>query len=107
MKHRRSVRGVAFNNDETRILSWSGDGTAKLWDVEVDEDFPSKHLPLIVKVATGTSMDDYGNIITLSKKEWEEYKANYILIAENHVKICKHKDANIYLNYQKPNWDEK
>jgi len=57
----------------------------------------------MVKVATGTNMDDFGNVITLNKIIWEEYKANYILIAEEHNKTCKHKDANIYLNFQKPN----
>ena len=25
--------GAAFNRDETRILTWSTDGTARLWDI--------------------------------------------------------------------------
>ena len=107
MKHDRPVYGAVFNQDETRILTWSGDGTARLWNIEVDEDFPKEYLSLMVKVATGTAMDDYGNVITLSKKKWEEYRAEYIRIAEKHLKNCKHKNANIYLNYQKPNWDKK
>ena len=58
----------------------------------------------MAKIATGTVMDDYGNVTALSKKKWVSYKAEYIRIAEKHIKSCKHKNANIYLNHQKPNW---
>ena len=107
MKHDSDVYGAAFTKDETRILTWSHDGTVRLWNIEVDDDFPKEYLPLMVKVTTGTDMDDFGNVISLNKNEWEENKANYILIAEEHIKTCKHKDANIYLNYQKPFWGKK
>ena len=52
-------------------------------------------------------MDDYGNVTTLNKEEWEKLKAEYIYIAEEHAKNCDHKDANIFLKYQKPIWDNK
>ena len=107
MKHDSFVSGAVFNKDETHILAWSEFGKARLWNIEVDEDFPKKYLQLMVKVVTATSIDDYGNIITLSKNEWEKYKENYIRIAEEHEKVCKHKNANIYLNHQKPNWNKK
>ena len=32
LKHEASVRGAAFSQDATRILTWSDDGTARLWD---------------------------------------------------------------------------
>ncbi len=99
MKHDSYIYDAVFNKDETRILTWSDDGTARLWDIEVDEDFPKEYLPLMVKVATGTAMDDYGNVTTLSKRKWEEHRAEYIRVAEEHLKNCKHKSANIYLNY--------
>ena len=95
-----------FNHDETRILTWSGDGTARLWDTTIDEDFPKKHLSLLVSVATGTTMDDYGNITVLSKKKWEAYRNEYIDICEKHLKTCKYKKKNLYLNHQKPMWDK-
>jgi WD40 repeat protein len=107
MRHDRNIYGAMFNRTEDRILTWSSDGTARLWDIQADEDFPKEHLSLIVKVATGTVIDDYGNVTTLSKQKWEEHKAEYIRIAEEHLKHCKHKSANIYLNYQKPNWSKK
>jgi hypothetical protein len=78
-----------------------------MWSIEGDEDFPKEHLSLMVKVATGNSMDDYGNIIILNKNEWEQYKADYVRVAEEHIKTCTHKNANFYLKYQKPNWDKK
>ena len=32
LKHRRAVRGAMLNDDGSRILTWSDDGTALLWD---------------------------------------------------------------------------
>ena len=107
MKHDSSVSGAMFTQDETRILTWSAAGTARLWNIEVDEDFPKEHIPLMVQVATGTVIDDYGNVTTLSKKKLEELREKYIRIAKEHLKNCKHKSANIYLNYQKSNWGKK
>jgi hypothetical protein len=61
----------------------------------------------MVKVATGTEMDNYGKINNLSNIKWEKYREEYIGIAEKHIEKCKHKNANIYLNYQKPNWGKR
>ena len=33
MKHER-IEGAVFNRDESRILTWSEDGTARLWDAQ-------------------------------------------------------------------------
>ena len=33
MQHNRFVVGAAWNKDETRVLSWSTDDTARIWDV--------------------------------------------------------------------------
>ena len=104
LKHDSAISGAVLNQNENRILTWSVNGSASLWNIEVDEDFPKESLPLLVKVATGTTMDDYGKITILSKRKWEELRAEYIHIAEKHIKNCKHKNANIYLNCQKPNW---
>ena len=58
IKYESSVIGALFTKDDSRILTWSRDGTARLWNIEADYDFPNQHLPLLVEVATGTAMDD-------------------------------------------------
>ncbi|RMD52511.1 MAG: hypothetical protein D6828_05635, partial [Nitrospirae bacterium] len=103
MKHDSEVYDALFNRDETRILSWSEDKTVRLWNIQADYDFPKEHLPLLVEVMTGTKMDDYGNVTVLSKDEWEKRKKEYIKIAEEHLKTCKYKEANLYLK-QKQLW---
>ncbi len=104
MKHKKSVNGAVFSRDESRILTWSDDGTARLWEVGADYDFPPEHLPLLVEVATGTTMDDSGNVSVISKDQWEERKQKYIKIAEKHMKTCKYKEHNLYVK-QKQAWE--
>ena len=45
MKHDSTVSGAVFNQDETRILTWSDDGTARLWDASDGSSIgqPMKH----------------------------------------------------------------
>jgi tetratricopeptide (TPR) repeat protein len=91
-----------FNKDETRILSWSSDGTALMREIEVDDDFPNKHLSILVEAITGTSMDDYGNVIALDRDKWKQSQAKYLQIAGEHLKTCKHKTVNIYAQAKNP-----
>ena len=109
MKHERGnlgLRGATFNHDESRILSWDGDGTLQLWDIQEDFDFPQDHLRLLVEVVTGTIMDDLGNISALPLEEWTKRKKQYREIAEQHLLTCQHRDVNLYLR-QKPFWTAK
>ncbi len=32
MEHKKQIRGALFNRDETQILTWSNDGTARVWN---------------------------------------------------------------------------
>ncbi|VFN00135.1 MAG: hypothetical protein BECKG1743D_GA0114223_104975 [Candidatus Kentron sp. G] len=91
------VNGVEFSPDGSRILTWSNDGTASLWDFGVDYDFPVAHLPLQVEVMTGTTMNDHGAVSALSTEEWKRKKRLYDRIAENHAAKCQYKKANLYL----------
>ncbi|MCI5163645.1 MAG: hypothetical protein D3917_16845, partial [Candidatus Electrothrix sp. AX5] len=45
MAHKEEVRGAMFNKDETRILTWSLDGTARLWNGSTGQQLlaPLKH----------------------------------------------------------------
>ena len=69
MQHEGWVLGAMFSSDDRLILTWSQDGTVRLWDISVDYDFPPEHLPLLVEVSTGTTMDDLGNITELNADE--------------------------------------
>nr|VFK54780.1 MAG: hypothetical protein BECKTUN1418F_GA0071002_10556 [Candidatus Kentron sp. TUN]VFK59188.1 MAG: hypothetical protein BECKTUN1418E_GA0071001_10526 [Candidatus Kentron sp. TUN] len=86
-----------FSADESRILTWSDDGTARLWDFGVDYDFPVAHLPLQVEVMTGTAMNDFGAVRTLRAEEWKRKRQLYERIAEAHAAECRYKKANLYL----------
>jgi flagellar biosynthesis GTPase FlhF len=90
------MRGLILSQDESLILTWSGDGTARLWNIGADYDLPTEHLTLLVEAATGTVMDDYGNVSVLTKEEWENKKEEYITIAEKHLTTCKFKEYNLY-----------
>ncbi len=89
-----------------RLEKASEDGTARLWNMRVDYDFPKEHLSLLVEVVTGTATDDLGNVTALDPEKWLERKKKYIKIAEKHLNTCKYKDANIYAR-QKLFWEGK
>ena len=37
LQHDDYMKGAAWNSDESRIIAWSADGTARLWDAESGE----------------------------------------------------------------------
>ncbi|XCN71832.1 MAG: hypothetical protein Q3M24_16170 [Candidatus Electrothrix aestuarii] len=45
LKHESTVMGAVFNKDETRILTWSDDSTARIWDAASGQPIaqPLKH----------------------------------------------------------------
>lgn len=105
MKHEKSTFGVwgaAFNDDQRLVLTWSADGTARLWDISADYDFPPEKLPLLVQVVTGTEMDDIGIVSALPPDEWYRLKEEYVRVAED-LKTCRYPDANLYVR-QKAFW---
>ena len=56
------------------MLTWSDDGTARLWDIGIDTDWPREHLVLRVEVQTGTRLTDLGELKVLSAEEWQAKK---------------------------------
>ena len=72
MKHDAGIWGATFTKDEQQILTWSGDGTARLWYIEADYDFPTEYISLLVEIVSGTTMDDFGNIHILDSRTWNE-----------------------------------
>lgn len=51
VEHDRAVRGAVWNAAETRILSWSGDGTARLWDASTGQNLLTLRHPAMVILA--------------------------------------------------------
>ena len=96
MNHKDPVSGAIMSQDESRILSWTQDGTMWLWNFQVDYDYPKEYRPLQVEVATSTEIDDLGNVTVLDAEAWRKKRAEYIRIANEHWKTCRYKDANVY-----------
>jgi hypothetical protein len=101
LRHSSSVQGASFNRDSSLILTWSLNHTAWLWQAKTDTDFPPEHLPLLLEVITGTTMDDAGNLTVLNPGEWEKRKGEYVGIAEHHLITCQYRDVNLYLKQEK------
>lgn len=97
MTHDREVEGAVFNRDEAKILTWSDDNTARLWDIGVDYDFPVDLLKLQIAALTGTEFDPAsGEIKVIEPERWEKMKARYLEKASHHYKSCQYKNANIF-----------
>ena len=70
-KHHGGVIGAQFSRDESRVLTWSHDKTARLWDavdplgmLTLDERI------LELEVRSGTTLDDNLKLRTLSFEDW-------------------------------------
>jgi WD40 repeat protein len=68
--HDNNVNGATFSRDESRILSWSDDGTVRLWDSSVDASIPYSELRLEYEVRTATTMDTAGRLRVMAFNEW-------------------------------------
>ncbi len=112
------IMGAVFTSDDSKILTWSryestsqeerlGIDKLRLWDIEIDDDFPPRHLLLFVEVATLSTMDESGNLWVLSREQLENRKKKYIQISEEHINNkCKYKNVNFYLQHQKMAWNQ-
>ena len=72
LKHSDAVRGATFTQDEQRILTWSDDGTARLWQAR-------GVAPFGVVMNHGKSVEgasfspDEQRILTWSEDGWHDY----------------------------------
>jgi WD40 repeat protein len=81
LKHKGWVFGAVFTSDKGRILTWSGDGTARLWatpeeviDFDLDErllDFEIRSTAVLPKSAEFQQVLTFDKW-TAKKKEWED-----------------------------------
>jgi len=100
MKHEGRVNGAMFDQAQMRILTWSEDGTARLWDIPGDLDFPHEYLVLQVQALTGTRLDlQRRQISVIRTKEWQALQEQYLAIARSHAKECQYPRQNLYLRF--------
>ncbi|PWT75594.1 MAG: hypothetical protein C5B60_05120 [Chloroflexi bacterium] len=85
MHHHNLVDGATFGKDKQRVLTWSMDGTARLWSLEANYDFPIEHSWLLVQILTGTMIDDFGTLRGLDSYAWNERKKQYVDLAQSHA----------------------
>jgi WD40 repeat protein len=64
------VWGAQFSRDASRVLTWSEDGSARLWDSAIDKNWPIDKVRLRVEVETGTALTPVGELKTLPATDW-------------------------------------
>jgi hypothetical protein len=98
LKHEGPVNGAVFNKDESRILTWSGDNTARLWEMNIDLDFPRQDIKLWTQAVTGTELNiDSRQPTNIELDRWHRIQAEYKRLAEAHAKVCKYPRANQWI----------
>jgi WD40 repeat protein len=108
MQHAAALTEAKFSPDGGAVLTWTEDDghvpAAHRWDIGADYDFPREQWTLLVEVATGTAADQESGIErSLSAADWKKKRADYIRVAEDHLKTCKYQQANLYRR-QKELW---
>ena len=102
-RHESPVSGATFSKDESKILTWSYDGSAKLWQITWDIDFPYNKYVVLIEVLTGTRFNPVTQqITTLTVDEWQKVRAEYEAVAKEHAKpkACQYRKQNLYLQKQ-------
>ncbi|MDQ1350797.1 MAG: hypothetical protein QG657_1099, partial [Acidobacteriota bacterium] len=80
-----------------KILTWSDDGTARIWDIGLDLDFPKDKIIMQVIAVTGTARDpETGKISVKNSEEWEKINKEYMKFAQKHFETCKYRRSNIW-----------
>lgn len=92
--HDSGVNGAQFSRDESRVLTWSYDNTARLWDATDPLAMlnPAERI-LELEVRSGATLDTQLNLRTLKFDEWQaklkspEYRAIEAKLANRTAKM--------------------
>ena len=77
-------RGAVFNRDESRILTWSSDETARLWDMGVDLDFSIEDLKIELMAMTGSEFNPVmRQLNSIDLERWRAIRREYVELASN------------------------
>jgi hypothetical protein len=72
------VTSARFNRDETRVLTASEEGTARQWDIALDESIPVEDRVLEFEVRSATTLGADGQVRVLRVAEWEKRQAELL-----------------------------
>ena len=98
--HQGPVRGAQFSRDESRILTWSDDNTARVWLLDADLDFPAEDVQLWIQAVTATEYDFVTRQVKpIEPDRWRQLKRRDEQIAAEHARVCKYRDANHWLRF--------
>ena len=68
--HDSDVRGALFSGDESRVLTWSEDGTARLWAISTFDNRSVEQFVLETEVRNAAEIADNGSFRLLSFDQW-------------------------------------
>jgi WD40 repeat protein len=71
-RHSGAVRGTAFSRDESLVLTWGTDGTARLWEALVRRPLSPDNQLLELEVRSGLHIDENGGLRSLKPWEWQD-----------------------------------
>jgi len=104
LQHQGSVWGAQFSRDESRILTWSSDNTARVWQISGDVDFPKDKTVLQIEALNGTKFNPITRVLEIMPAhEFNDTKEKYLQIAREHARTCQYPRQNIYLHF----WGDK
>jgi WD40 repeat protein len=78
--HEAGVNGAVFNRDGSRILTWSDDGTARLWGISPGEKIPLEEHILELQVRSATRLYGSAELELLNFEGWMARKRELALI---------------------------
>jgi len=70
--HAGTIRGTALTRDESRLLTWGTDGTARLWEASLPRPLSANDQLLELEVRSGLFIDETGALRTLRDEEWRK-----------------------------------
>ncbi len=66
-----------YSADGSRILTWSEDGTARLWRLPQVTDKPAEYYSLEFQIRSGTRLDNAGEVRALTFEQWTAKKREF------------------------------
>jgi WD40 repeat protein len=71
-RHPGTVRGAAFTRDESGVLTWGSDGTARLWESSLPRPLSPDDQLLELEVRSGLWLDEAGELRRLKREQWQQ-----------------------------------